>query len=216
MSAAPAPAPAEGDAPKKGNKKLIIIIAAVAVLLLGGGGAAFFIMKKKAAEAEAAAAAEGEDGGEDHAPKKPAKEAKKPEHGKDAHEGPPTFVPLDPFIVNLADKDAERYAQVGISLQVDDHKLAEEMKAYMPAIRNGVLMILSHKSSEELLTTEGKQKLAEEIRREAGRALGYDIEEPEEDEPEDENAPKKKKKKKKKVESYNPIVQVAYSSFIIQ
>jgi flagellar FliL protein len=175
------------------------------------------MMKKKAADAEAAAAAEGGDA-EEHAPAKPAKEAKKPEHGKGEHEGPPTFVPLDPFVVNLADKDSERYAQVGISLQVDDHKLAEEMKAYMPAIRNAVLMILSHKSSEELLTTEGKQKLAEEIRREAGRALGYDIEDPDEEEeaPKEGEAPKKKKKKKKKVESYNPIVQVAYSSFIIQ
>jgi len=80
MSAAPAAAPAEGDAPKKGSKKLIIIIAAVAVLLLGGGGAAFFMMKKKAAEAEAAAA---EDGGGEEEHAKPAKTAKKPEHGKD-------------------------------------------------------------------------------------------------------------------------------------
>lgn len=217
MSAAPAAAPATGDAPKKGSKKLIIIIAAVAVLLLGGGGAAFFVMKKNAAEAEAAAADGEEDGGGAHG--KPAKEGKKAEHGKGEHAGPPTFVPLDPFVVNLADKDNERYAQVGISLQVDDHKLAEEMKAYMPAIRNAVLMILSHKSSEELLTTEGKQKLAEEIRREAGRALGYDIEDPEDEEAAakaEADSPKKKKKKKKKVESYNPIVQVAYSSFIIQ
>jgi flagellar FliL protein len=213
MSAAPAAAPAEGDAPKKGNKKLIIIIAAVAVLLLGGGGAAFFVMKKKAAEAEAAAAAE-EDGGDAH--EKPAKAAKaaKPEH-KEEKSGPPAFVPLDPFVVNLSDKESERYAQVGVTLQVDAAHMAEEMKAYMPAIRNAVLLILSHKSSAELLSPEGKQKLAEEIRREAARAMGYEIEDPEEEEPEDE-APKKKKKKKKRVESYNPIVQVHYSNFIIQ
>ena len=58
--------------------------------------------------------------------------------------------------------------------------------------------------------------LAEEIRREAARAMGYEIEDPEEEEPEDEETPKKKKKKKKKVESYNPIVHVHYSNFIIQ
>lgn len=211
MSAAPA-APAEGDAPKKGNKKLIIICAVVALLLAGGGGA-FFMMKKKA-DAEAAAAADGED-----ADAAPAKQAKKPEHGKDEHKGPPTFVPLDPFIVNLADKDAERFAQVGVSLQVDDAHMAEEMKGYMPAIRNAVLMILSHKTSEELLSIEGKHKLAEEIRRDAARAMGYEIEDPEEEDTAkaaDEDTPKKKKKKKKKVESYNPIVQVHYSNFIIQ
>lgn len=216
MSAAPAPAaPAEGEAPKKGSKKLIIIGAAVAVLLAGGGGA-FFMMKSKA-DAEAAAAAEGEDGEAEHAA--PAKQAKKPEHGKDEHKGPPTFVPLDPFIVNLADKDGERFAQIGVSLQVDDPHMAEEMKGYMPAIRNSVLLILSHKTSVELLTMEGKHKLAEEIRRDAARAMGYEIEDPEDEEAAakaEEDAPKKKKKKKKKVESYNPIVHVHYSNFIIQ
>ncbi|MDI1350757.1 flagellar basal body-associated FliL family protein [Aquabacterium sp.] len=214
MSAAPA-APAEGDAPKKGSKKLIIIGAAVAVLLAGGGGA-FFMMKKKA-DAEAAAAAEGEDGEAEHAA--PGKQAKKPEHGKDEHKGPPTFVPLDPFIVNLADKEGERFAQIGVSLQVDDAKIGEEMKGYMPAIRNSVLLILSHKTSAELLSIEGKQKLAEEIRRDAARAMGYEIEDPEDEEAAakaEEDAPKKKKKKKKKVESYNPIVHVHYSNFIIQ
>ncbi len=215
MSAAPA-APAEGDAPKKGPKKLIIIIAAVVLLLVLGGGGAFFIMKKKAAEAEAAAAAADEEDGGGSASH--GKEAKKPEHGKGDHATPPAFVPLEPFIVNLSDRDSERFAQVGITLQVDDAKMSEEMKAYMPAIRNAILLILSHKSSEELLSAEGKLKLAQEIRRESARAMGYEVADPEEEDPaaaEDE-APKKKKKKKKKAEPYNPIVQVHYSNFIIQ
>ncbi|MGE5452248.1 MAG: flagellar basal body-associated protein FliL [Acidobacteriota bacterium] len=210
MSAAPA-APAEGDAPKKGPKKLIIIVvAALVVLLLGGGGATYFIMKKKSAEA--AALAEGEEGDA------PAHEAKKPE--KPAHDAkhPPVFVPLDPFVVNLADKDTERYAQIGISLQVDDAHIAEEMKAYMPAIKDSIILILSHKTSEELLTLEGKQKMAGEIQRASARAMGYEIDEPEDEAAAEEEAPqpKKKKKKKKKAESYNPIEKVVYSSFIVQ
>lgn len=209
MAAAPAAA-AEGDAPKKGPKKLIIIVvAALVVLLLGGGGATYFIMKKKAADAAAAA---GEDG------EAPAHEVKKPE--KPAHDSkhPPTFVPLDPFVVNLADKDTERYAQIGISLQVDEPKMADEMKAYMPAIKDSIILILSHKTSAELLTLEGKQKMAGEIQRAAARAMGYEVEEPEEEVVDEEEAPqpKKKKKKKKKVESYNPIEKVVYSSFIVQ
>ena len=32
--------------------------------------------------------------------------------------GFPAFVPLDPFTVNLADREAERYAQVGITLEL--------------------------------------------------------------------------------------------------
>ncbi len=219
MSAAPAPAaaPAEGGAAAGGKKKKLIIMgAAVAVLLAGGGGGAFYMMKKKAAEEAAAAEAEaGGDESEDHA--KPAKKEKAGGHEKKKdgeHAGPPAFVPLEPFTVNLTDRDVDRFAQIGINLQVDDHSLAEQMKGFMPAIRNSILLILSHKSSEQLLSLEGKEKLAEEIRRDAARAMGYEIEDPEEEEPEAENT--KKKKKKKKVESYNPIVHVHYSTFIIQ
>ncbi len=218
MSAASAAVPAEGDAPKKGPKKLIIIIAAVLLLVVIGGGTAVFVMKKNAAAA--AAAEEGEDG--EAGASSHAKEAPKSKKGKDEHAAPPAFVPLDPFIVNLADKESERFAQIGLTLQVDDPKMAEEIKTYMPAIRNAVLMILSHKTSDQLLTQEGKEKLADQIRRDAARAMGYEIDEPEDEDAaaqeatEEDAAPKKKKKKKKKVEQYNPIVKVNYANFIVQ
>ncbi len=222
MSAAPAPAaPAAEDAAAGGGKKkkLIIIGAIVAVLLAGGGGGAFFMMKKKAAEEAAAAEAEGEEGG-DEAETKAAKthksEAKS--HSKDDHGAPPTFVPLDPFVVNLTDREQDRYAQVGLSLQLDDPKLADTVKNYMPAIRNAILLLLSHKSSDDLLNPDGKERLALEIKRDAARAMGYDVEDPFEDEAEasTEEAPKKKKKKKKRHAADNPIVEVHYATFIIQ
>ncbi len=200
MSAASAATP--GDAPK-GSKKLIVIIAAVLVLLavLVGG----FLMMKSGGAAEQDEAGEGA-----------AKVVKKHEPRKVDRTGPPTFVPLEPFIVNLADRDAERFAQVGITLQVDDAKMSEEMKAYMPAIRNAVLLILSHKTSEELLSSDGKTRLADEIRREAARAMGYEVEDPDDEEEVADDPAKKKRKKRRRVESYNPIVQVHYANFIIQ
>jgi len=203
MSAAPAAAPAE--APKSGSKKMIIIIVAalVTVLLIGGGAAAFLLMKS-GDQTEAT----DEEGYEDEAPAK-----KKAAPEKDEKAVPPTFVPLDPFVVNLADRDSERFAQVGITLQIDDPKTAEEIKAYMPAIRNAVLLILSYKTAEELLSNEGKLKLADEIAREAARAMGYEIEDPEEETAEEATP---KKRKRKKVESYNPITKVHYANFIIQ
>lgn len=213
MSAA-APALAAGaGAPKKGKKKLIIIIVAVLLLVVIGGGAAMFLLKKKApADGESAddAVAEATHGGD-----------------KPDLKHPPTFLPLDPFVVNLADKDADRYAQVGVTFEVSDAHFADEMKAFMPAIRNGILMILSHKSSQDLLDRAGKEQLAGEILRDASRTMGIDVEEP--DEPEakaatgdkpaadDEDAkPKKKKKKKKAPSEPNPIKHVHFSNFIVQ
>ncbi|WP_128001570.1 flagellar basal body-associated FliL family protein [Piscinibacter defluvii] len=208
MSAAAATA--EAAPPAKGKKKLIIILAVVLLLVAGGGGAAVFLMKKKAAEA-AAAEAEDEDGGHASAKGKAKAEAK--------HDPaqPPVFLPLDPFVVNLADKDADRYAQIGVTLEVEDAKLGDQLKAYMPAIRNGILMVLAHKTSTELLTREGKEKLAGEIMRESVRPLGIELEEPEEDEPAaDDEKPKKKKKKRKTAADESPVKHVHFSNFIIQ
>ena len=146
-----APAAAAEAPPKKSKKKLIIIVAAV-LLLGGGGGGAFFYMKQKAAAAAVAAAEDGEDAPVAHAKAK----------AKDTH-AKPTYVPLDAFVVNLADKETDRFAQIGITLQVDDSKVADDMKTYMPSLRNGILMILAHKSSTELLRRDGKEQLAEEV-----------------------------------------------------
>lgn len=206
-AAAAAEGAAEAVPSKKLSKKLIIIIAAVAVLLLGGGAAAFFIIKKQHAAAEAEAEAEGEDGEAPAASHAPAK--------KDEHKTPPTFVALDPFTVNLADVDHERFAQIGITLEVDDAKFAEEMKAYMPAVRAGILMILAHKTSQELLSREGKEELAREVMRESVRPMGIEVEAPEEGAAAaSDGAPKKKKKKKDEV--HNPVQRVLFSSFIVQ
>ena len=221
MAAAPAPVPdaAEGAAPKKGKKKLIIIIAAVLLVVLAGGGAAVFMMKSKAAAA-AAAAAEAEDGDAEASADADPKDHGDSHAKKDEKKGPPVFVPLEPFVINLADRDVERFAQIGITLQLDDAKAADEIKLYMPAVRNGVLMVLAHKTSKELLERSGKEKLAAEIMREAVRPMGINIEAPEdEDVAADDVADKPKakaKKKKKKEPEHNPVVSVNFSSFIIQ
>lgn len=194
MATAPA---AEAAAPKGGgNKKLIIILAFVLLLVLGGGAGALLLLKKKPAE-------DGEDGG-DHA-EAPAPKAKA--HAKSDH--PPAFVPLDPFTVNLADRDSDRFAQIGVTLEVEDPKFADQIKAYMPAVRGNILMVLSRKTAADLLTPEGKEKLAREINREAVRPMGIEL-----DDEDDEDPTKKKKKRRVRVES--PITGVHFSNFIVQ
>ena len=208
MSAAAAADAAE-VVPKKGKKKLIILIAAVVVLLgLAGGGAVVYLKSKAAAEA-AAAEAEDEDG---EAADSGHKHAAKAGHKKDEKHVPPVFVPLDPFVVNLADREADRFAQVGITLEVADAHVGDEIKAYMPAIRNNILLLLAHKTSAELMEHEGKELLAREVRREALRPMGFEL--PDEDA--DTGTKKKKKKAKAEEAEEPPIKSVQFSSFIIQ
>jgi flagellar FliL protein len=193
------------SAPKGKKKKLIIIIAAVAALVLaGGGGGAYFLLKKKATtEADA----EAEPGSSEEAA--PAKAGAK----HDAH-AVPVFVPLDPFTVNLADRDAERFAQVGITLEIEDAHMGDQIKNYMPAIRNNILMAIADRTATELMGREGKLKLAERIKRETARALGYAV--AEETEGAAGEAPDAAPKKKKKAEAALPVKGVHFSNFIIQ
>lgn len=194
---AAAAAPAGG-----GKKKLIMIIVIALVVVIVGAGAAVMLLKKKPK------AEDGEDPEADaHAEHV---EVAKPKPGT-----PPVYLPMEPFTVNLSDKDADRYAQVGITLEVTDQKTGDLLKAYMPAIRSGVIVVLSHKTAVDLLTPEGKAKLQREILAEAVRPLGFEVEPEEEAPAADEEAPKKKKKKKKAAQAL-PVTQVLFSQFIVQ
>jgi flagellar FliL protein len=159
MPAAAASA-ADVAAKKPGLMKKLILTGVIAALVLGSLalGVALY-MKKVRAEAEAA---------DDDAP------VARVEHRRDRHT-PPVFVAMENFVVNLADHDADRYAQIGVTLEVLDDGHVDEVKAYMPAIRNNVLMLLAHKASGDLASADGKALLAREIRREALRAMGEDV-----------------------------------------
>ena len=186
--------------PPRGNKKkLIIIIVAAAVLLLGlSGTAALLFLKKGQAEEEA---------GDEIAQVDTAK----PKAVKHDPNKVPTFVQLDTFTVNLADRDTERYAQVAVTLEVDDAKTGDHVKSFMPVVRNNILMVLAHKTSQQLLEREGKTQLAEEIRRETARAIGAEV-----DAGAAAESASKRKKKKRTAETPLPVVAVHFSNFIVQ
>ncbi len=139
-------------APKKSRKKLIIIAALGLVLASGGAGAAWFMLKKPA---EGTAVAEKK--------KPPVK---------------PVFAPLDVFTVNLRDERGERFAQVGVTLQMKDAAAEAELKERMPAVRNEILLLLSSKRIDELLSDEGKRELAQQIRARAAHGMGLKLDEP--------------------------------------
>ena len=209
MSAAAA---TDASPPVKSKKKLIILIAIVALVLAGGGGAAVFMMKQKAA-AEAAESGDGEASADARGPAKAS--------AKHDPKAVPVFVPMDPFTVNLADREAERYAQIGITLEIDDAKTGDQIKNYMPAIRNNILMAIADRTAADLMGREGKAKLAEKIKRETARALGYEIDDEEAEDghaeaPQPKPAGKASKKKKKPAPPALPIKAVHFSNFIIQ
>jgi len=190
---------ANAGAPAKGKKKLIMMIAGAGVLVLVLAVVAVMMMTKKPAQDE-----------DSDGPAQTAVAKRDPK-------AVPVFVPLDPFTVNLADRDAERYAQVGITLEVVSVPVGDQIKAYMPAIRNNILMALADRTAADLQTREGKALLAAKVMRETSRALGYEVEAEEEAVAEEDEAPAKTKKKKKKAAAADlPVKAVHFSNFIIQ
>lgn len=138
--------PAAPPAKKKSPGKLIAFVAATLVAAGGAGGAAWYFLAHRGGDEEAVAQA--------------SNTALKP-----------VFATLEPFTVNLLDDRGERFAQVGLTLEVKDSSVDVLIKDRLPAVRNQILLLISSKRIEDLLTPEGKAQLAQEVRTAAGRAL---------------------------------------------
>ena len=168
----------------KNKKMLVIVIILVVVLALAGGGAWFVIGKKAVGDEDVETTS------------------------VSAPKGPPTFLPLDSMVVNLADPGGDRVAQIGITLEVADLKAVDAIKVHLPAIRSGILLLISQRTAEELLQIEGKEKLAQDVLAEALRSFGGG----EAVDPKD----KKAAERAKKLLENGPVRAVYFSSFIVQ
>ena len=200
MADSPAPTSSEQAAPKKSRKLLLMIIAAVVVAGAGGGGFFYFKSAKAAAtpekeekgkkgkgekdkekehegeEEEEGAAAEEEEGDGHEGGKKGAggKNAKKlielslPDDAEVKQ-----VIELQPFIVNLADQGDPRYLRLSVSLGIGGGEGESEGKPdplFTTRVRNAMLSILTTKTSDEILTVEGKAALRKELLRAARAA----------------------------------------------
>ena len=176
--------------PAKGKKMLIIIVAVLLLVVSAASVAFYYISKQRVAALEGA---EGAPAAAAHAGPK----------------GPPVYLPLDNMVVNLADPGGEKVAQVGITLQVIDAHASDSVKAYLPSIRSGILLLISQRTAEELLSQEGKQKLAKDVLRETlipfGGAAAQVV-----------PGSVKKKAGKAADQAEMPVVGVLFSSFIVQ
>tara|TARA_R110001599_G_scaffold159052_1_gene346171 strand:- start:193332 stop:193829 length:498 start_codon:yes stop_codon:yes gene_type:complete len=133
---APSADTATEEKPKK--SRLLAIIISLIIVLAGAGGAAWYFMGSKAsAEAD----------------KEHAKEAPKP----------PVFLAMEAFTVNLQSENGEQFLQTSFTLQVKSQDEVELIKLYMPHVRSRILLLLSSKRASDILSTEGKNKLAQEI-----------------------------------------------------
>lgn len=77
---------------------------------------------------------------------------------------PAIYFPLSPnFVVNFNVDGRQRFLQAEMNLMFRDPTLQEQLILHMPAIRNGIVMILSKQDFAVLHTAEGKEQLRQEV-----------------------------------------------------
>ena len=133
---------------KKGGKKKLLIILVLLLLIIGGGGAAaykFLVLDKQKSAKE-----------------KEKKAEKIVEEIKNIEDIGVSF-DVGTFIVNLQDKDADRYLKVTIVLDVQDDKIKAELQKRLPQVKDAITTLLFTKTSNDLRTPEGIEELKEEI-----------------------------------------------------
>jgi flagellar FliL protein len=147
------PTPAAAPAPKKSGAMKWIVILLLLLVLGGGGGAAawWFLVRPQQAAGKV--------------------EAKK-ETSKPQGDG---IVALDQFLVNLADKDAQRFLRVTMRLVVETKEEAAEISEDEVAktrLRSAILEFLTQQTAESLTTPEGKSQLKKAIAERAAPCIG--------------------------------------------
>lgn len=128
------------------------------------------------------------------------------------------------FTINFNINGRQRFLQAEITLMYRDPALEPVLKLHMPAIRNGLVMLLSNKNFDELQTPEGKEILKKEafdtvqgILIKEQQAVLPKPEADDEDEDEDKKSKKKKNKEKEPEQPKLPgIEQVLFTNFVMQ
>ncbi len=135
----------EGQKPKKKKGKNLILIIIIAVAVIAGGAGAFLFFTKSGDKAEK-------------------KEEKKVEEGV-------TFA-LEPFVVNLSDPTGTRFLKVSLQLELAGPAVMEKAKTKTPQIRDAIITLLTSKTSDALISPEGKLQLKDEINIRINQVLG--------------------------------------------
>lgn len=146
---------------KKSPLMLIVIILLV-VILLGGAAAGYFLF---------IAPKDGDTASQRQVVQQPVQKSY-PVAPQGAFAGPMGPIkPLDTFIVNLTDASGTRYLKVTAQLELSSEMLTTEIDTKMPQIRDGVLLLLSSKSFDDISTVAGKRTLKREIINGVNRCL---------------------------------------------
>lgn len=176
------------DEAKQKKKKLFMFIGLGVLLVLISVGATFFVVSKMLHK-----------GGSDEAAEE------QPEEKPTA--SPAIYLALKPnFTVNFDVNGRQRFLQTELTLMYRDPNLEKLLEEHMPAVRNGLVMLLSRQVFDELQTTEGKEKLRADALKVVQDIITKESETTEE----------KDEKKKDEAKFKGTVENVLFTQFVMQ
>lgn len=152
----------EEEAPRKRGigRRILIILILLLTIVAGLAGVWFFILDSELPKF-------GSDSAEPDSTISSSVGA-----GSDAPKVLGNTVPLETFIVNLADPLGRRVLNINISLEVADASAISEIKRNDPRIRDAIIILLSSKSYADISSADSKMILKSEITSRVNQLLG--------------------------------------------
>jgi flagellar FliL protein len=83
------------------------------------------------------------------------------------------LLPLDPFVMNLAEPG--RFLKMSIQFELSDESYRQLVADKIPQLRDAIIILVSSKSFDSVSRPEGKFQLKDEILLRANQALGKDV-----------------------------------------
>ncbi|HEY2782873.1 MAG TPA: flagellar basal body-associated FliL family protein [Steroidobacteraceae bacterium] len=76
---------------------------------------------------------------------------------------PSVYYAIDPpLVVNFEDGSAVRFLQITMEIMAHDEKAIESVQKNIPLIRNNLLLLMSNRNYQSMMSREGKEKLRQE------------------------------------------------------
>ena len=76
---------------------------------------------------------------------------------------PSVYYAIDPpLVVNFEDGSAVRFLQITMEVMAHDEKAIDSVQKNIPLIRNNLLLLMSNRNYQSMMSREGKEKLRQE------------------------------------------------------
>ena len=153
--------------PVKSKKKLFVIIGIVVLVVLIGTPVAIFTLRpaKKAADQITEAPADAAS----HIAKPELEGIQDEDELQDGEESLRAILPMETFVVNLT---GGRYLRAQVQFEFSGREVPKRFYGKVIPIRDGIITLLSKKTSEELASEKGRETLKDELKGIVNQLLG--------------------------------------------